>query len=491
MIRVNFKKLLLDYSLSEKRESYKLGGEIIDAFYDVVGKTYAPISDDNFHIFSHFLKIAHMKGASYRLFRDLGSVNSRYLYLFLSLCDDEQINKIVRTEGLLDKYVCDIITSRKIVIESKNDPVVVQRYGLTLLRLEILNNDSDLEEWLIDMVVDGILNEKITISSYVDEMYSGNLTFFRRLNKVLDMIGNKRSISELFIKRSDVLYENRNNSHSRSFGKLTPRERDFKDEFYLVQRELKRYTREKIEHENSSYPFITEKHEDLNAYYSRYLTKSQESRLDKYLETLVLPITSYITVEDNEELIMFIDYLDYSNYKKFPLLGLDSRGFFQSFFDENDTVDQKASMLIAINQTEEQSNFVHRLTKVSTGSLQASRFLKNIRFDVYHSDALLSILKIGEIRDLNQPELFEKIVDNPKLFQFGFSINHTREVMFSISKIYKENPDLDRGLFTKLFLSIDYKNSDCIFFYDTIVEFLDCIPQETLKYLEKIDVLKY
>lgn len=148
-------------------------------------------------------------------------------------------------------------------------------------------------------------------------------------------------------------------------------------------------------------------------------------------------------------------------------------------------------MLIAINQTEVQSNFIQKLTKVSTGSLLAERFLKNIMFDVYHSDTLLSILKLGEIRGLKHPELFEKIVDNPKLFQFGLSVNHTREVMFSISKIYKENPDLDRGLITNLFLSIDYKNSDCIFFYDTLVEFLDCIPQETLKYLDSLGVLKY
>lgn len=487
------KKALLDFSIGESKPLDR-ATIFLKEFYKRVGKRFEPISEDDFETFMLFLQVISTNGEQFEIFginKNTPNFPTRYLYLFLSLCDDEQINRIVRAKGLLSEHVCDIITSRNIVLESKQDVLLDKFFGITLLNLTINEDDTELEEFLIQTVLDSLIKGKFKYTSYVDVKYSGNKKFLKRLTSVLEQI-DPEHLSSIYQR---VLYPmirtkrqlfTRNGGNLVALGKFIPKKYDFKEE----EAELLRVT-SGIFSENQENIFELDTlnymkgFDDFESLYNTYLTSKQIERMDTFLDRLVVPIVSIYQYNYSRR------STPNNDTKEPPYMYFDRDSFFKSFFDKEDTEKEKTIMLSSLLQKPLDEAFIRKITGLYGSTDMLLKMIEGRTFPIYFDYIIGSLIHRLHVGEISGQVFMRTVVNNPEMFTTYIN-EYTREQLFTkIIQLYIKDDSLDRNLVKEYIQNFNLKTTKVIFPFSFLLYFKDVIPEELFVTLDRENLIQF
>lgn len=479
------KKVLIDYIFDTSNDNELRVNNLLRKIYKKVGRKFRPISNDEFEIFNGLLKEMKNKGDMYVFSLSAFNFPKRFLYLFLSLCNDEQINKLVRNPDLPLSVVRDIIQSRRVLVVDGNEPFINSIYGLSLLHLVNCNDLPEVEEIIIqkasECLADVQKNDRgIT---YLGSKYEGNERFLKRLLALIEMKkDSKEGKSIPFLLSDGVFFQNKSSKFPNMYqGKFTPKENDFTQ--HLESLENNCFVELPNLRESYTVPFqnYTKNYGTLSQYYEKELSKEQSEKVDTFIQQQVIPF-GFILREAHNRITSNCKTKDSS------LMFFDSSSFYNSFFSSTETMEGKFKMVMPIFQKPLSSIMITRITGVEGTEERLNNILEGKRYPILHEEIPSLIFKKYREDKMPKETFLTLFKENPSML-FN-SLDKNMSTFLSLPDNLG-TPSPSRKEILEVLSTLDFTDKRYKISFPMLLPYLPEISEELVQELEKNDTIIY
>lgn len=479
------KKVLIEYMFDTSHDNEFRVNNLLRKIYKKVGRKFRPISNDEFEIFNGLLKEMKNKGDMYVLSLSDFNFSKRYLYLFLSLCNDEQINKLVRNPDLPLSVVRDIIQSRRVLVVDGNEPFINSIYGLSLLHLVNCEDRPEVEEIIIqkasECLVDVQKNDRGL--TYLGSKYEGNERFLKRLLALIEMKkDSKEGKSIPFLLSDGIFFRNKSSKFPNMYlGKFTPKENDFTH--ILESLENNCFVELPNLRESYKVPFqnYTNKYETLSKYYENELSKEQSEKVDTFIQQQVIPF-GFILREAHKR------FTTNSKSKDSSLMFFDLLSFYNSFFSSKETMEGKFKMVTPIFQESLSSTLIKRITGVDGKEDMLINILEGKRYPILLEEIPSLVFKKYRYNKIPKETLLTLFKEYPSML-FN-SIDKNMSTFLSLPDNLS-TPSASRKDILDVLSTLDFTDKRYKIQFKMLIPYLPEISEELAQELEKNDTIIY